>query len=78
MSLRLLARVLAAGRVVLGLTLLATPPRVAAALGGHGELVEKPEDMAGAIERSLASGKPACINVMIESIPSPVVRFTAP
>jgi acetolactate synthase I/II/III large subunit len=54
-----------------------TPARydlVAAALGGHGELVEKPEDMAGAIERSLASGKPACINVMVESIPSPVLR----
>jgi acetolactate synthase-1/2/3 large subunit len=54
-----------------------TPARydlVAVALGGHGELVEKPEDMAGAIERSLASGKPACINVMVESIPSPVVR----
>ncbi len=54
-----------------------TPARydlVAVALGGHGELVEKPEDMAGAIERSLASGKPACINVMVESIASPVVR----
>jgi acetolactate synthase-1/2/3 large subunit len=54
-----------------------TPARydlVAIALGGHGELVQKPEDMAGAIERSLASGKPACINVMVESIPSPVVR----
>ena len=50
---------------------------VAVALGGHGELVERAEDMAGAIERSLASGKPACINVMIESIPSPVVRRPA-
>jgi acetolactate synthase I/II/III large subunit len=47
---------------------------VAVALGGHGELVEHAENMMGAIERSLASGKPACINVMIESIPSPVVR----
>ena len=54
-----------------------TPARydlVAVALGGHGELVERPEQMAPAIERALASGKPACINVMIESIPSPVVR----
>jgi acetolactate synthase-1/2/3 large subunit len=50
---------------------------VAVALGGHGELVERAEDMTGAIERSLASGKPACINVMIESIPSPVVRRPA-
>jgi len=57
-----------------------TPARydlVAVALGGHGELVTRAEDMAGAIERSLASGKPACVNVMIESIPSPVVRKSA-
>ena len=47
---------------------------VAPALGGHGELVEAAEDLPGAIERSLASGKPAVINVMIESIPWPVVR----
>ena len=47
---------------------------VAAALGGHGELVTSADELAGAIERSLASGKPAVINVMIESIPSPVVR----
>ena len=47
---------------------------VASALGGHGELVENAKDLPAAIERSLASGKPAVINVMIESIPSPVVR----
>jgi acetolactate synthase I/II/III large subunit len=47
---------------------------VATALGGHGELVESAEALPGAIERSLGSGKPAVINVMIESIPSPVVR----
>jgi acetolactate synthase-1/2/3 large subunit len=47
---------------------------VVAALGGHGELVQSADEMPAAIERSLASGKPACINVMIESIPSPVVR----
>jgi acetolactate synthase I/II/III large subunit len=47
---------------------------VVAALGGHGELVQRADEMPGAIERSLASGKPACINVMIESIPAPVVR----
>jgi acetolactate synthase-1/2/3 large subunit len=49
---------------------------VVTALGGHGEVVRRPEEMAGAIERALASGKPACINVMIESIPAPVVRRT--
>ena len=47
---------------------------VATALGGHGELVTDADELSGAIERSLASGKPAVINVMIESIPSPVVR----
>src|SRR5215212_2586292 len=45
-----------------------------AALGGHGELVDRAEDLPGAIERSLASGKPACINVMIESTAAPVIR----
>jgi acetolactate synthase-1/2/3 large subunit len=47
---------------------------VATALGGHGELVENAADLAGAIDRSLASGKPAVINVMIESTPSPVFK----
>ena len=47
---------------------------VASALGGHGELVENAVDLPGALERALASGKPAVVNVMIESIPSPVVR----
>jgi acetolactate synthase-1/2/3 large subunit len=48
--------------------------QVAAALGGHGELVERAADLPGAIERALASGKPACVNVMIESIAAPVIR----
>ncbi len=47
---------------------------VVSALGGHGELVRRVAEMEGAIERALASGKPACINVMIEAIPAPVVR----
>jgi acetolactate synthase-1/2/3 large subunit len=47
---------------------------VAAALGGHGEFIERAADLPGAIERALESGKPACINVMIESIAAPVVR----
>ncbi|WP_236657122.1 thiamine pyrophosphate-dependent enzyme [Acidisarcina polymorpha] len=54
-----------------------TPARydlVVSALGGHGELVTEVNDLAGAIERSLASGKPSCVNVMIESIAAPVVR----
>jgi acetolactate synthase I/II/III large subunit len=47
---------------------------VVAALGGHGELVQSAEELPGAIERSLASGQPSCINVMIESIPAPTLR----
>ena len=55
-----------------------TPARydlVVAALGGHGEHVEKAADLPGAIERALASGKPACINITIESTPAPVIRL---
>ena len=49
---------------------------VVAALGGHGEHVERAADLPGAIERALASGKPACINVMIESIAAPAIRLS--
>ena len=48
--------------------------RVVAALGGHGEHVERAADLPAAIERALASGKPACVNVMIESIAAPAIR----
>jgi acetolactate synthase-1/2/3 large subunit len=54
-----------------------TPARydlAVAALGGHGELVERAGDLPGAIDRALASGKPACINVMTESIAAPAIR----
>jgi thiamine pyrophosphate-dependent acetolactate synthase large subunit-like protein len=36
------------------------------ALGGHGELVERPEDLKPALERAFASGKPACVNVLTD------------
>jgi acetolactate synthase I/II/III large subunit len=48
--------------------------QVVTALGGHGELVDNAADLPGAIERALGSGKPACINIMVESIAAPVVR----
>ena len=35
------------------------------AMGGHGEYVEKPQDMRPAIDRALESGKPALVNVKI-------------
>ena len=49
--------------------------QVVAALGGHGEYVERAADLAAAIERALASGKPACVNVMIESTAAPALRL---
>jgi acetolactate synthase-1/2/3 large subunit len=49
---------------------------VVAALGGHGEYVERAEDLPGAIERALASRLPSCINVMIESIAAPAIRLS--
>ena len=36
------------------------------ALGGYGELVQRPEDIRPALERAFASGLPACINVLID------------
>jgi len=40
-------------------------------LGGHGELVERPEDLKPAIERALASAKPALLNIAVERAISP-------
>jgi acetolactate synthase-1/2/3 large subunit len=48
--------------------------KVVAALGGHGEFVERIEDLTPALERAIASGKPACVNVMIERVAAPVIR----
>jgi acetolactate synthase I/II/III large subunit len=46
---------------------------LASALGGHGELVEAADQLDDAIARAIASGKPAVINVMTESIAAPVL-----
>lgn len=46
---------------------------VVSAFGGHGEFVEKAADLSAAIDRSLASEKPACINIMIESTAAPII-----
>ncbi|MFN7275790.1 MAG: thiamine pyrophosphate-dependent enzyme, partial [bacterium] len=57
----------------LGCELLATRyDQVAAAFGGHGECVTSGADLPGALERAVASGRPACVNVMIERLPAPV------
>lgn len=44
------------------------------ALGGHGAFVQQPDDLAPAVERALASGLPACINVAIKSVSAPTFR----
>jgi acetolactate synthase-1/2/3 large subunit len=47
-------------------------------LGGHGEFVERPEDIKPALERAIASGKPACVNVLTDpTIPHPVSEMAA-
>ncbi len=40
-------------------------------LGGHGEFVERPADLRPALERALASGKPALLNIAVERAISP-------
>jgi acetolactate synthase I/II/III large subunit len=39
---------------------------IVAALGGHGELVERPDELRPALERAFASGKPALVNVLTD------------
>jgi acetolactate synthase-1/2/3 large subunit len=48
--------------------------KVVEALGGHGECVERIDDLTPAFARAFASGKPACVNVMIERVAAPVIR----
>jgi acetolactate synthase-1/2/3 large subunit len=35
-------------------------------LGGHGEFVERDEEIIPALQRAVDSGKPACVNVMTD------------
>ena len=51
--------------------------KVIEALGGHGEFVEHPDDLTPAVERALASGLPACINIAIESVSAPTFRSSS-
>jgi thiamine pyrophosphate-dependent acetolactate synthase large subunit-like protein len=36
------------------------------AFGGHGEFVEQPDDIAPALQRAIASGKPALVNICVD------------
>ncbi len=40
--------------------------KVVEALGGHGELVQRPADVRPALERAFAAGKPALVNVLTD------------
>ena len=40
--------------------------QVVEALGGYGELVERPQDVVPALERAFAAGKPALVNVLTD------------
>ncbi|HHX51737.1 MAG TPA: thiamine pyrophosphate-binding protein, partial [Clostridia bacterium] len=40
--------------------------KIVEVFGGHGEFVTRPQDIGGALDRALASGKPACVNVMTD------------
>jgi acetolactate synthase I/II/III large subunit len=44
---------------------------VVEALGGHGELVQSSAELAAALTRAFASGKPACVNVLLERLAAP-------
>jgi len=58
-----------------GLDLLPTRyDRVAEAFGAHGEHVERPAELAPALERAARAGRTACVNVMIERLPAPTFR----
>jgi acetolactate synthase-1/2/3 large subunit len=58
-----------------GLDLLPTRyDQVAAAFGAHGEQVGRPAELPSALQRAAGSGRPACVNVMIERLPAPVFR----
>jgi acetolactate synthase-1/2/3 large subunit len=52
--------------------------RVAQELGAHGEFVEKPHDIRPALERAVASGRPAVVNVITDDkARAQTVRFSA-
>jgi len=50
--------------------------QVAAAFGGHGELVTKAEEVVPAAHRAMMSGLPACINILIERMAAPNVSVS--
>jgi acetolactate synthase-1/2/3 large subunit len=52
--------------------------QIAVALGGHGERVERADDLEPALDRAVRSGLPAVVNVMIDGLPAPTYGATSP
>jgi acetolactate synthase-1/2/3 large subunit len=50
--------------------------KIVEALGGYGEYVERPDEIAPALKRAFASGLPACINVKVDPSVSSRYVFT--
>jgi acetolactate synthase-1/2/3 large subunit len=50
---------------------------IAAALGGHGERVERAEDLEPALDRALRSGRPAVVDVAIEGLAAPTYTIAS-
>ena len=48
--------------------------RVVEAMGGYAEYVERPDEIAPAVERALASGRPSLVNAIVRSEASPLAE----
>ena len=48
--------------------------KVAEGLGAHGELVERPAQLDAALARAVGSGRPACVNVVIDGVAAPTFK----
>ena len=48
--------------------------KVVEAMGGYSEFVEKPDEIAPAVERALASGRPSLVNAVVRSGASPLAE----
>jgi thiamine pyrophosphate-dependent acetolactate synthase large subunit-like protein len=49
--------------------------KLAEALGGHGEFVQHPDELAPALTRAVESGLPACVNIAIDGVAAPVPQL---
>lgn len=53
--------------------LLSRYDQVVQALGGHGEFVQRADELEPALRRAVESGLPACVNVVIEGVAAPTL-----